>query len=179
MEAAPDKPVNHCAGCSACCKLLKIPNDDGSILSAFQHWCQHAVRPGGGCGIYPDRPMACRVFSCLWNDSQERVPEERMPAEMRPDRCHVVFGPYDPEHPNTLHVHVDKQNPMAWKRKDVKRWIERIVNRRTPDGRRITVVLSVGTKHTTIRADLANMRKTGPRNIPVARMTPAVGMRSA
>ncbi len=163
-------PVNHCAGCSACCKLLAIPNDDGSILSPFQHWCKHAIRPGGGCGIYSARPTACRVFSCLWRDSQERVPEERMSPELRPDRCHVVFGPYDQQHPNTLHVHVDKQNPMAWKRADVKRWIERIVS----PPRSITIVLSVGTKHTVLRADLPNMRK----NIPATRLTPVVGMRS-
>jgi hypothetical protein len=92
-----------------------------------------------------------------------------MSPEMRPDRAHVVFGPYDPEHPNTLHVHVDEHNPKAFARKDVKRWIERIV------GRGITIVLSVGTKHTVLRKDLPNMRN----NIPAARVTPAMGMRSA
>jgi hypothetical protein len=40
---------------------------------------------------------------------------------------------------------------MAWTRKDVKGWIERIV------GRGITIVLSVGEKHTVLRRDLPNM----------------------
>jgi len=50
-------------------------------------------------------------------------------------------------------VHVDPQRPMAWTRRDVKRWIERIV------ARGLTVVLSVGHKHTVLRADLPNMRR--------------------
>ena len=66
----------------------------------------------------------------------------------------TVFAPVDrvdPDH--RLHVHVDPQRPMAWTRRDVKRWIERIV------GRGITVVLSVGHKHTVLRADLPNVRR--------------------
>jgi hypothetical protein len=77
-----------------------------------------------------------------------------MPPEMRPDRCGVIFGPADPERKNVFNVHCDPLRPMAWTRKDVRRWIERIVS----GG--IAVVLSVGTKHTTLRSDLPNMRAT-------------------
>jgi Fe-S-cluster containining protein len=173
---------NPCGSCSMCCKLLSVQADDGGLFKPFLRWCRHAVRPGGGCGVYQTRPESCRLFECLYAASQRALPrQDVMPPEMRPDRCGVIFGPADPDDPEHVYnVHCDPDRPLAWKRKDVKRWIERIVGRRSSvDGRRIAVVLSVGTKHTTIREDLPNMRKNIPRNIPAARVTPAVGMRSA
>jgi hypothetical protein len=173
--------TNHCGSCSMCCRLLSVQADDGGVFKPFLKWCQHAVRPGGGCGIYADRPQSCRTFECLFAASQRgRGPNgeawDVMPPEMRPDRCGVIFGPADPNDPEHVYnVHCDPHRPLAWKRRDIKHWIERIVGRRSiTDGRRIAVVLSVGTKHTTIRADLPNMQK----NIPAGRLTPAVAMRS-
>ena len=151
-----DEPLG-CGDCRLCCKLLAVPNDDGTILSAFGRWCQHA-KAGIGCAIYHSRPEACRAFECSWLSSQRgQGPNgeawDRMPPELRPDRCGVIFAPVDQVDPDhRLHVHVDPQRPMAWTRKDVKGWITRIV------ARGVTVVLSVGEKHTVLRADLANMR---------------------
>lgn len=147
-------PLNPCGECSACCKLLSVQADDGGLFKPFLKWCQHAVRPGGGCGIYADRPQSCRIFECLFATSQRNPNAPAvMPPEMRPDRCGVIFGPADPDNPDTVfNIHVDPHRPLAFKRGDVKRWINHIVRQK------ITVVLSVGTKHTTLRWDLKNMR---------------------
>jgi hypothetical protein len=141
-----------CDGCNACCKILEVKE----IAKPFLQWCPHAA-PGAGCKIYPDRPQSCRTFECTWLASQRRVAEERMAPELRPDRCHVIFAPVDeldPEH--RLHVHVSPHHPNAWTRKDVKRWIERIVNRG------VTVILRVGEKHAVLRRDLPTMRAGRP-----------------
>jgi len=145
-------PAAGCDGCDLCCRLLEVQEIDKPFLKL----CQHAQR-GAGCTIYEARPESCRAFVCTWLASQQ-APDgagwDRMPPEMRPDRRHVVFAPVDRDDPDhRLHVHVDPQRAMAWTRRDVKRWIERIV------GRGITVVLSVGHKHTVLRADLPNMRR--------------------
>lgn len=142
-----------CGDCRLCCKLLSVQADDGgAVFKPFLKWCEHATR-GVGCAIYATRPRACRTFECTWLASQRRVPAERMAPELRPDRCHVIFGPPDPARPeHILNVHCDPHHPQAWARHDVKGWIERIVNLG------IAVVLTVGTKHTTLRQDLPNMR---------------------
>ena len=150
--------TESCGDCRLCCKLLAVEADDGGApFKPFLKWCVHAAA-GVGCKIYPTRPKACRTFECSWLVSQRRVAEERMAQELRPDRCHVIFGPADPVDPeHILHVHVDPHHPRAWTRADVKGWLERIVNRG------VTVVLSVGHKHTTLRKDLPNMKpRAGP-----------------
>jgi hypothetical protein len=136
-----------CGDCRLCCKLLEVQEIDKPFLK----WCPHA-KAGTGCSIYADRPQSCRTFVCTWLASQSRVVEERMTPELRPDRCGVIFAPIDEVDPEgRLHVHVDPNRPMAWARKDVKRWLERIVSRG------ITIILSVGEKRTTLRRDLPNM----------------------
>jgi hypothetical protein len=149
-----------CGECRLCCKLLAVEADEGGgqIFKPALKWCTHALQ-GVGCAIYARRPQACRTFECTWLASQrgegaDGSPWDRMPAAMRPDRCGVIFGPSDPVDPEKVfHIHCEPMRPLAWARRDVKSWIERIV------GRGITVVLSVGEKHTTLRKDLPNMRR--------------------
>jgi uncharacterized protein len=143
-----------CGDCRLCCRILEVKE----IGKPFLKWCAHAVA-GVGCAIYHDRPESCRAFECTWLTSQRgQGPNgeawERMPPELRPDRCGVIFAPVDQSDPDhVLHVHTDPHRPMAWARADVKAWIARIVKRG------ITIVLSVGEKHTVLRRDLPNMRR--------------------
>ena len=148
---------NPCGSCHKCCDILDVEDFDKPALQR----CPHTML-GKGCAIYADRPAACRAFACTWLSSQSgQGPNgevwDRMPPEMRPDRCGVVFAPVDRANPDKcIHMHVDRHRPNAWQRRDVKAWLERIVNRG------ITVVLYVGTQHTVLHRDLPNMRRRPP-----------------
>ena len=150
---------NPCGSCHACCDRLEVA--DLEPPKPFLVRCPH-VQVGCGCEIYPNRPESCRVFACTWLTSQSgRGPNgeawDRMAPELRPVRCGVIFAPIDEFEPGyRLHVHVDPKRPDAWRRRDVKRWLERIVTRG------ITVVLRVGHKSTVLRRDLPNMRRRPP-----------------
>ena len=69
--------------------------------------CAH-VRPGQGCGIYAERPHACRTFECVW------LMDAEMPPGFRPDRTKVVLD-QDPEG-LCLIARCDPANPQAWRR---------------------------------------------------------------
>jgi hypothetical protein len=70
-----------CGSCSLCCKLLPLP----VLNKRANERCKHQ-RHGKGCGIYADRPYACRTWSCRW--VSDRGATEGMP---RPDRSHYVI----------------------------------------------------------------------------------------
>lgn len=55
--------------------------------------CEHLC--GAGCGIYSDRPGACRTFECQWLRGVLEA-DGGIETEMRPDACGVVFH-YQPE----------------------------------------------------------------------------------
>jgi len=105
--------VRDCSGCSLCCKVLSVDALDKPACV----WCKKIERSATGrsCGIYPERPQACRSFSCMW------LLDEKMQPELRPDRSHVVFAmdayvdaEFEPEK-LWLYVHVDPDWPDAWK----------------------------------------------------------------
>jgi hypothetical protein len=109
-----------CDGCALCCKVLSVDEID----KPAGRWCKkiHRTEHGRSCGIYPERPGACRAFECLWLLSQSR-PGQEMQPELRPDRSHVVFCPdftlngaedIDPEQ-RVLYAHVDPDWPNAWR----------------------------------------------------------------
>jgi hypothetical protein len=58
---AEPAPGRSCGTCTLCCKVLRIL----TLNSPRGVWCPHC-RPGKGCGIYTDRPDACRAFICMW-----------------------------------------------------------------------------------------------------------------
>jgi hypothetical protein len=93
------------------------------------HWCK-AVEwrgCGGRCGIYHERPDACRTFECIWLQSQVRTPQngyprgQVLPPALRPDRCHIVFcqdaylnGAVDPGERRMV-LFVEPEYPQAWR----------------------------------------------------------------
>ena len=82
-----------------------------------------------GCKLHSDRtyPKSCHFFYCSWLASQRLNGCNRMPPEMRPDRCHVVFGPIDEKIRNKMSVNVDPNHPDAWREPEVVRWLTRLV----------------------------------------------------
>jgi hypothetical protein len=100
----------QCGECNLCCKLLPVQN-----LHPANQWCQHAVK-GHGCGIYPDRPVACRAFACMWLSGEE-LPDELK----RPDKAHYVIDEaadiigVNGEQRGCLQVWADPGYPTAWR----------------------------------------------------------------
>src|SRR5215475_5296431 len=78
IEARKQVTGRACGECSACCKLLAVPE----INKPPHQWCKHC-RPGrGGCLIYDRRPTICRVFACAWL-IDENVPDHWFPKRAR------------------------------------------------------------------------------------------------
>ena len=110
-------PGNSCGGCTACCKTPYI--DAPGLRKPSHQMCQHCT--GVGCGIYDKRPEACREFRCLWLRSQNS--EQPMAAELRPDRCHVIFTETDD--PLIFDCHIDKDYLDAAHVGVARAWIDR------------------------------------------------------
>lgn len=92
-----------CGECGMCCKLLAIQSLDKPAGA----WCGHFKR-AAGCGVYEERPPACRGFVCLWLDS------EKLDEAWRPDRAKFLM--YTEKDGQRLNVIVDPNHPGAWKR---------------------------------------------------------------
>jgi hypothetical protein len=86
-----------------CCKLLPV----AALEKPAGKACVHLAR-GGGCGIYPDRPHACRSFECVW------LMDSEMPHRFRPDQTKVMLD-QDAEG-RWLVARCDPANPQAWRR---------------------------------------------------------------
>lgn len=76
-----------CGSCTACCRVYPIP----ALNKPTGKWCQHCD-VGKGCKIYEQRPKMCADYECSWLVTQHNPEDQRMPPEMRPDRCKVVFN---------------------------------------------------------------------------------------
>lgn len=77
--------MHGCDGCTVCCKVMKIRELD----KAANTWCQHC-RIGVGCGTYETRPESCRVYECVWLQTQRM--DKPISPTLRPDRSRVVIG---------------------------------------------------------------------------------------
>jgi hypothetical protein len=120
-----------CGECTLCCKLPEIvwPTDPPvgrpALNKPANTLCQYCVE-GKGCTIWPERPISCAGFQCLWLMGF-------MDDDMRPDKLGGFFdvqGPYllflkDPARPD----------PLAKPR--VKAWADDFAKTR---GRRLKVV---------------------------------------
>ena len=101
-----------CGACALCCRLLAVPD----LHKPARVLCEH-TGPHGGCsrqaekGTAPEL-QACAQFSCVWLSSQ--ASPGRWPRHLRPDICHVVFGPKREEE-NFLYVQVDPEHAGAWR----------------------------------------------------------------
>jgi len=106
-------PATGCGGCTACCYVYHI--DDPELKKPSNTHCKHCTI-GVGCEIYNHRPKACAGFACLWLKSQDR--NDRMPLELRPDRCGVYFTEDSQTgDPLLIEVHGGEPDVNAW------RWI--------------------------------------------------------
>lgn len=95
--------VKSCGDCTLCCKLLGV----AALDKPAGQWCAH-VRCGAGCGIYAQRPPACRSFQCLWSGA------EGLDERWRPDRAKFVL--FTEQDGRRLNVVVDPGFPAAWRR---------------------------------------------------------------
>lgn len=71
--------ARSCDGCSACCHGLHIEKLSKPTFQDCPHQCT------AGCGVYADRPGACRDFKCLWLLGH-------LAEEDRPDKLGVLFS---------------------------------------------------------------------------------------
>ena len=119
---------HDCGSCSVCCFLMAVPD----IAKPACVWCEHALRPHGGCGVYdsPEKPAACTDFRCLWLASQDRRRSDQMSPDLRPDRSHAMFyDARDEEEPDTLYLHVFPSDPGAWQRPQVRAHLDMVLAR--------------------------------------------------
>lgn len=119
-----------CGACSLCCKVLQVPD----IQKPARMLCWWTTIHGG-CQRHNDKLtdpnlLACAQFKCLWLESQDQEVEGlRMSRSMRPDQCHVMFGPQDREDETLIYVHVDPDFPDAWVDLGVLNYLRGIINR--------------------------------------------------
>ena len=80
--------MRRCDSCTACCTALAVRELDKPRYQPCAHLCA-----GGGCGIYAQRPGACRDYRCLWLDGH-------LGEDDRPDQLGVIFTTTaDPDRP--------------------------------------------------------------------------------
>lgn len=93
-----------CGDCGLCCKLLGVE----AIDKPSGAWCGHFRKGVGGCGIYADRPQACRTFTCLWLTS------DKLDEAWKPNRAHLIL--HTDQDGRRLNVVVDPADAGAWRR---------------------------------------------------------------
>ncbi len=116
-----------CGTCTLCCKTMKVHELD----KPAHLWCAHCD-VAKGCAIYETRPESCRIYDCLWLQTQRL--SRPMAAELRPDRCRVVIGTANGGEDVILYL--DPDRPDAWKRPAMQDFLREL------HGRRIRVFLS-------------------------------------
>ena len=99
--------MHSCDGCTACCKVMQIEE----LNKPANTWCPHCTI-GVGCGIYDTRPESCRVYECIWLQTQRGA--KPLALELRPDKSRVVMGVTNQGDDLVLYVSPDR--PDAWKR---------------------------------------------------------------
>ncbi|NQU47746.1 MAG: hypothetical protein HQ519_03785 [Planctomycetes bacterium] len=73
-------PGRGCAGCTMCCKVLKID----AFAKPKGKWCSNC-KIGAGCRIYDERPDECSTFVCGY------LAWEPISEAWRPDKCKMVL----------------------------------------------------------------------------------------
>ncbi len=99
-EPVPLVPGRSCAGCTLCCKLLRIPELD----KPQGKWCSHCD-PKRGCKTYETRPQSCREFFCGYLTSHN-LSDIWAPIKSRILLMGVEGG---------LSAVVDRDRPDAWR----------------------------------------------------------------
>lgn len=119
-------PENPCGECRQCCITLYIePGNGWNRPAKHSHVaCEHCDKEVG-CLVHYNRPPCCRRFRCLWLASQDK--NWRLPDDLRPDRCGVIFTgpePGDPE--KVFYIHPDAHRPGAVDQPNVKSYIKQV-----------------------------------------------------
>ena len=113
--------MNHCGTCTACCRVFAIP----ALAKPAGKWCDHCT-VGVGCQIYEQRPQPCVEFECLYfRPEPATISAIICLTNCGPDRCKVVFHPTTD--PNVMAATTMPGSPDAWRRKPVKKLIDRMV----------------------------------------------------
>jgi hypothetical protein len=110
----------ECDGCTACCKVLKIRELD----KAGNVWCKHC-KIGVGCGNYEGRPESCRVYECIWLQTQRL--DKPIAFNLRPDKSRVVIGTTN--HGEEMVFYVTPDRPNAWDQGDFRRLVAELRGR--------------------------------------------------
>jgi uncharacterized protein len=103
------RTTRTCANCDLCCTAVGV--EEIGKLPAVR--CPLLVGPPGrSCGVYENRPHACREFLCLWRGSDTCLPDNLQPAKVG----FVVALTNDfRSFPLLFTVHPDPAHPDAWK----------------------------------------------------------------
>ncbi len=95
--------ARQCGTCTLCCKVMGIT----ALQKPAGRWCPHCAA-AKGCAIYAERPQECATFACAW------LTDERFGPEWKPDKAKFVLVI---DHlRKRFTVHVDSDQPGAWKR---------------------------------------------------------------
>lgn len=113
--------MNSCDGCCICCKLMKVEE----LKKPGDSWCQHC-KIGEGCNIYDTRPDSCRVYECVWLQTQKM--DKPISLSLRPDKSRVVIGTMNQGEDVVLYVSQDR--PDAWERGEFKQLVAEFQARR-------------------------------------------------
>jgi len=99
--------TRECGSCAECCYSLLINEfKDGFLLCKNLSLKNSNLRHR--CGIYEDRPKACREFECLWKDGG-------LPFSMRPDLIKTLFFGQNHENFGLCLVVIQEKNPSQIK----------------------------------------------------------------
>lgn len=118
--------VKSCGTCGLCCKLMAIP----ALEKPRHSWCPKYVMRTG-CGIYADRPAACREFLCLYMLAPE------LDDAWRPDRARFMI--WTGQEDRRLIVEVDPAMPAAWRREPYYSQLKAWSDRNRPEPMEITI----------------------------------------
>jgi len=94
------KMERKCDECQLCCELVPVEE----ILKKAGHKCEHQ-KEGVGCGIYKNRPLSCRFYSCGWLGMAEAK------GLARPDKSHYIIHP----EPDTIEMTTNGGSPREIK----------------------------------------------------------------
>lgn len=136
-----------CGDCTLCCKVMGV----AALEKPGGVWCRHRVP--GGCGIYQDRPDACRAFECVW------LMDEEMPRKFRPDLTKVVLD--QDAQGLRLIARCDPANPRAWRREPMYGALKGYAADHWAEGRIVIAVAGRQAWLVTPREDI-NLGEVGP-----------------
>ena len=132
-ESGPrTKPVRQCGDCQLCCRLLPMQDNEPwrpgvSINKAAGERCPHQ-KFGKGCGIYANRPFACKMWNCRWlvDDAGETARPDRshLVIDVMPDFITAVDNETGKKHQiQVVQVWIDPKYPNAHRDPAFRRWL--------------------------------------------------------